>query len=126
MQRALDRTPHLLERLFAPAERGLSVASLAARFAAKEALVKALGGLESLSLSEIEVRNDAAGRPFFSRSDGLDRALAAAKIGEVHLSMSHDAGVAIAFVVAERATTARASAASGSDDAGTAVERSSS
>lgn len=41
--RALDRTPALLARLFTEAEQGLPLESLAARFAAKEAVAKALG-----------------------------------------------------------------------------------
>ncbi|MEY4312591.1 MAG: hypothetical protein RLZZ319_100, partial [Actinomycetota bacterium] len=51
----LDRTPGLRERLFAPAEREFPLESLAARFAAKEALVKALGGSEGLSWVDIEI-----------------------------------------------------------------------
>ncbi len=47
-ERTLERTPRLLERLFAPAERALRLPALAARYAAKEALIKALGGSDGV------------------------------------------------------------------------------
>ena len=43
LEQSLERTPSLRDRLFTPAEGTLPVESLAARFAAKEALAKALG-----------------------------------------------------------------------------------
>ena len=43
MERSLERTPTLRDRLFTPAEAALPLESLAARFAAKEAIAKALG-----------------------------------------------------------------------------------
>ncbi|MFD0891954.1 4'-phosphopantetheinyl transferase superfamily protein, partial [Streptosporangium algeriense] len=46
---SLERTPSLRARLFTEAERGLAVRSLAARFAAKEAVAKALGAPPGLS-----------------------------------------------------------------------------
>ena len=46
---SLERTPGLLEKLFTPAERTKPVVSLAARFAAKEALAKALSAVKGLS-----------------------------------------------------------------------------
>ena len=96
----LSRTPGLRERLFAPEERDLSIASLAARFAAKEALIKALGGSDAVSWVEIEITRD-DGRPEFRFSGGT-----AARIDNLglalHLSLSHDAGVAIASVITEQ------------------------
>ena len=47
----LERTPQLLERLFTPAERELPLQSLAARFAAKEAVAKALGAPGGMAVS---------------------------------------------------------------------------
>ena len=60
---ALRRTPGLAERLFTPTEQDRSVASLAARFAAKEALAKALGAPSGLDWQDAEVVNEESGRP---------------------------------------------------------------
>lgn len=97
----LHRTPALRHRVFTPSERVLPMASLAARFAAKEALAKALGAPGGLQWHDCEVTKDAEGRPtFLMRGTVADRArrLGAAV---VHLSLSHDAGVASAMVVVE-------------------------
>lgn len=99
----LARTPRLAERVFAPEERGLPVRSLAARFAAREAAIKAIGGLDGLDLVDLEVVRGADGAPAFARGPRLDAALRARGIGELRLSLSHDGASAIAFVVAERA-----------------------
>ena len=100
-ERAVARTPKLRDRLFAESERGLPLRSLAGRFAAKEALIKALGESTGIGWHEMEVVSNAHGDPSF-RLSGAAAALAAARsIAHLHLSMSHDAGVAIAMVVAE-------------------------
>lgn len=96
---SLTRTPGLRERLFAPSERDYPVESLAARFAAKEALVKALGDSDGLSWIEIEIpRGD--GRPVFIFSEGTAEYLGNRDL-VFHLSLSHDGGVAMASVIAE-------------------------
>ena len=98
---ALTRTPGLAERLFTPAERDRPLASLAARFAAKEALAKALGAPGHMHWHDAEVVSEASGRPILElRGTVLSRAndLGAAS---VHLSLSHDAGIASAVVVLE-------------------------
>jgi holo-[acyl-carrier protein] synthase len=105
-ERSLARTPRLLERLFAPRERPLAARSLAARYAAKEALIKALGGSDGVHWTEIEVTPEPSGRPVFSLSGSTAEVVAARGITAVHLSMSHDAGLATAYVVAESATGA--------------------
>lgn len=99
--RSLQRTPTLRDRLFTPAEAVLPVDSLAARFAAKEALAKALGAPAGLSWQDAEVVTDDDGRPRFELSGAV--AARAAEIGadRVHLSLSHDGGMASAFVVLE-------------------------
>src|SRR6266704_3212359 len=61
--RALRRTPALAERLFTERERGLPIRSLAARFAAKEALAKALGAPRGLLWTDAEVVTGPNGRP---------------------------------------------------------------
>ena len=101
-ERAVARTPRLKERLFAEGERDLPLRSLAGRFAAKEALMKALGDATGVRWHDMEVVADEEGNPSMVLS-GAAAALAARRgITTVHLSMSHDAGVAIAQVVAER------------------------
>ena len=99
--RQLDRTPALRERLFAPSERGLPLASLAARFAAKEALVKALGGSGALGWQDLIVERDEDRAPCFAPTAALVAALAGRGADRAHLTMTHDAGVATAFVVIE-------------------------
>ena len=100
-ERAVDRTPRLRERLFAENERDLPLRSLAGRFAAKEALLKALGATDGVSWHDMRVISDAEGNPDLVVSGRAADIVAARGIGSLHVSMSHDAGVAIAFVVAE-------------------------
>lgn len=100
-ERSLSRTPRLRERLFSPAERELRPRSLAARYAAKEALIKALGGSDGVHWVEIEVASEPAGRPIFSLTGETARSVAERGITAIHLSLSHDAGLATAYVVAE-------------------------
>ena len=97
----LERTPALRERLFTPAERGLPIASLAARFAAKEALAKALGAPAGLQWHDCEIEKDDEGRPVFSLTGTVADRAVAMRAHTLHLSMSHDAGLASAMVVAE-------------------------
>jgi holo-[acyl-carrier protein] synthase len=101
-ERAVGRTPRLKERLFAPSEQDLPLRSLAGRFAAKEALMKALGDANGVTWHDMEVVSDAEGNPSLLLT-GAAAAIAEKRgITAIHLSMSHDAGVAIAQVVAER------------------------
>ena len=102
-ERAVDRTPRLRDRLFAETERSKPLRSLAGRFAAKEALIKALGSSDGIHWLDITVSNDAEGDPRFELSGETADVIAARGITSLHLSMSHDAGAAIAFVIAERA-----------------------
>jgi holo-[acyl-carrier protein] synthase len=100
-ERALDRTPRLRDRLFTPDERALPVRSLASRFAAKEALLKALGDTSGARWHDMRVVSDAEGNPDLVVSGRVAEIAAARGIATLHVSLSHDAGVAIAFVVAE-------------------------
>jgi holo-[acyl-carrier protein] synthase len=103
-ERAIARTPRLVERLFAESERGRHPRSLAARFAAKEALIKALGGPGGLRWHDMVIDSNEHGDPEFRLSGTVQAAARAQSIVRVHVSMSHDAGVATAFVVTERAS----------------------
>jgi holo-[acyl-carrier protein] synthase len=98
---SLDRTPGLRDRLFTPAEAARPPASLAARFAAKEALAKALGAPTGMHWHDAEVVSEATGNPQFEiRGSVLARATELA-VKSVHVSLSHDAGIASAVVVLE-------------------------
>ena len=98
---SLVRTPGLGERLFTPGEASRGMASLAARFAAKEALAKALGAPGDLAWHDAEVVSEETGRPvFLMRGTVAARAEALGAV-HVHLSLSHDAGIASAVVVLE-------------------------
>jgi holo-[acyl-carrier protein] synthase len=105
MHESLERTPNLAERLFHERERGLASQSLAARFAAKEALAKALGEPSKLSWVEILVpESDPAvnsGQPEFEFFGDTAAALRDRGVKSAHLSLSHDGGVACAMVVLE-------------------------
>jgi holo-[acyl-carrier protein] synthase len=104
---ALRRTPLLAERLFTEAERTThagnprSGESLAARFAAKEAVAKALGAPTGLHWHDCEVVADPDGRPWLTVSGTVAEAAAKQDINRWHLSLSHDGGIASAMVVAE-------------------------
>ena len=100
-ERQLERTPRLLGRLFTDAEVRLPAPSLAARFAAKEALIKALGGSDGLGWHDMEVVRDRDRAPSFAATPALAAALAARGADRAHLSMTHDGGSATAFVVVE-------------------------
>ncbi len=98
-QESLERTPALRERLFTEREAALKISSLAARFAAKEALVKALDARDVFTWHDAEVINAESGKPAFQ----FKGALAVRVQGQrVHLTLSHDAGIASAMVVIER------------------------
>lgn len=98
---ALARTPGLRERLFVANERDLADASLAARFAAKEAVAKALGAPRELRWHDVEVTRGDAGEPRLVVSGTVEAAASRLGASHWHLSLSHDGGQAIAMVVAE-------------------------
>ncbi len=100
-ERAVGRTPRLRERLFAESERDLPLRSLAGRFAAKEALMKALGDATGVTWHDMEVVRDGEGNPSFRVSGAVAAAVERRGITHLHLTMSHDAGIAIAQVIAE-------------------------
>ena len=98
-KQSLERTPSLNQKLFTEAERNKSIQSLAARFAAKEALIKALNAENGILWHEAEVVNLEGGKPLFIFYGALADLVDGAK---VHLSLSHDAGIATAIVMVER------------------------
>ena len=71
---SLSRTPGLAERLFTPLERERPLASLAARFAAKEAVAKALGAPADMRWHDAEVVSEESGRPLLElRGTDVDK-----------------------------------------------------
>lgn len=96
------RTPGVLEKLFTEEERkGISAESLAARFAAKEAIAKALGVPRGMEWHDCAVVSDENGRPTVTTRGTIQAAADAQHITSWHISLSHDGGVAMAYVVAE-------------------------
>ncbi|RNL61214.1 holo-ACP synthase [Nocardioides marmoriginsengisoli] len=94
----LERTPALRDRLFTPAEAVLPIASLAARFAAKEAIAKALGAPGNLEWHDAEVVSLPSGQPTLEMRGTVRARAEELGASTAHLSLTHDAGVAIAFV----------------------------
>lgn len=103
---SLRRTPSLRLKLFTrselitPSGNPRGPASLAARFAAKEALAKALGAPGNLRWHDAEVSTVDFGAPRLSvRGTVRDRAEALG-VQSFHISLSHDGGLAVAMVLA--------------------------
>lgn len=92
---------------FAPSEltdeagQPRSAASLASRFAAKEALAKALGSPPGLRWRDCMVLSDPDGRPWVRTSGSVREAAEALGVRRWHVSMSQDGDMAVAYVVAE-------------------------
>jgi holo-[acyl-carrier protein] synthase len=104
LERALARRPRLAERLFTDAERAYAAARarpgqhLAARFCAKEAVIKALG-LSGFGFAEVEIVNSPEGAPTVSLSGSA--AERAASLGvKVHVSLTHSRQQAGAVAIA--------------------------
>ena len=98
---SLERTPAMRGRLFTPAEQERPPASLAARFAAKEALAKALGAPTGLGWLDAEVVNEPSGDPRLELRGSVRARADQLGVAHVHVSLSHDAGIASAVVVLE-------------------------
>jgi holo-[acyl-carrier protein] synthase len=105
----LDRTPGIVPRVLTDEETvaadgsALGTASLAARFAAKEAVAKVLGAPAGLAWHDCQVLRSATGRPELHVRGTVAAAAHALGIARWHVSLSHDGGVAVAQVVGESA-----------------------
>ena len=98
---SLTRTPGLSARLFTPAEATRPLASLAARFAAKEALAKALGAPVGLNWHDAELVGTGQHGAAHLQHRAARRLGDELGVASVHVSLSHDAGIASAVVVLE-------------------------
>lgn len=100
-EESLARTPAMRARLFTEQERTRPPASLAARFAAKEALAKALGAPAGMQWLDAEIVSEASGNPQFEMRGSVRARSDELGVASVHVSLSHDAGIASAVVVLE-------------------------
>lgn len=111
IRETLERTPRFAERVFTIAERAYcdakgaaSFQSYAARFAAKEAFLKALrtGWRGKITWHDIEIFNDEIGAPFLEIRGEAKEILETFGANKIHLSMSHTTEHATATVILER------------------------
>lgn len=99
---SLTRTPGMRERLFTQEELETSEdrhsSFLAGRFAAKEALAKALGVPEGLAWHDVNIQRADDGAPVMELK-GIAKQRAGS--GKIHLSISHDGPMVVAMIVIE-------------------------
>ncbi|MCH7232066.1 holo-ACP synthase [Glycomyces sp. L485] len=106
-ERVLERTPTVADKLFTDAERSTPdgiprrTESLAARFAAKEAVAKALGAPNGMHWADCEILSAPDGSPSLSVTGSVAEAAAQRGVSRWHVSLSHDGGIATAVVIAE-------------------------
>lgn len=102
----LAGTPRLKDRLFLDAETHTdgseaSVQTLAGRFAAKEAVIKALSGEPGVEWHGIEVGKESTGKPVIWLHGETAKLALRQGVRKLHVSITHDGDAAVAFVVAE-------------------------
>jgi len=106
IQEAIDRWGHsFLHRIYTASELTLchgKTEALAVRFAAKEAVMKALGtGIKGISWREIEVMAEPGGKPLVHLYDKARTKAAELGLGNLAISLSHSREYAVAFIVSE-------------------------
>lgn len=103
---AMERTPGLVDRLLTPDEQFTlsgsrrSPASLAARFAVKEAVAKALGAPRGMLWHDCVVVPAESGRPTLRVTGTVAAAAQARGVAGWEISLTHDGGIASAIVIA--------------------------
>ncbi len=107
-RRSLERTPTMRERLFTDVElayvapKADPVPSLAVRFAAREAVMKALGlGLGAFGFHDVWIERAASGVPSLAFAGRAAALAAEAGVQRWHVSLTHSDLVAVAYVIAE-------------------------
>ncbi len=109
MERSLESHPRFAERIFTPGEisycesKANKAQSYAARFAAKEALMKAIGtGWDgSINWIDIEVVNNEQGNPAFITHGKTKAFLESIGMTRLHLSLTHEKEFAVAYAIIE-------------------------
>ena len=108
-RRSLERTPSMKSRLFTSEELEYvephddPTASLAARFAAREAVMKAMGvGLGAFEFHDVWVQRADSGRPTLAVTGRAQQIANELGVTDWHLSITHTASTAIAYVIAVR------------------------
>lgn len=107
----LERTPSTLDRIFTSDERDYAatlsdpVPTLAVRFAAREAVMKALGvGLGAFDFHDVWINRRSTGEPVLM-VEGVAHELARERgIDQWHVSLTHTASIAAAYVIASGST----------------------
>lgn len=97
----VERNPALIKRVFVPHEQERPLRSLAARFAAKEAIAKALRAPIGMVWQHCWIENTPDGAPYVVVEGTVAARAASLGINRWHLTISHDDPVAIASVIAE-------------------------
>lgn len=112
-RRSLERTPSMRSRLFTEVELAYvapqtdPIPSLAARFAAREAVMKSLGvGLGAFGFHEAWVERAPSGRPSLALSGRAAELASQAGVVTWHLSLTHSDVMAAAYVIADGPITA--------------------
>ena len=100
-ENSIEKNPGLIEKIFHVDERDAAPRTLAGRFAAKEALIKVFGDSKPMRWHDVRVSKNELGKPQISLFDSTAEYAKSRGIESLHLSISHDANIAIAFLVAE-------------------------
>lgn len=98
-KRFIERIFTQREEAYAKAHKRTTLLHLAGRFAAKEAVIKAISQIDparTLAMNQIEIKNDRWGRPHIILHDKHSKKL------KVHISLSHVNSVAVASAIAVR------------------------
>ncbi|HQU84470.1 MAG TPA: holo-ACP synthase [Pyrinomonadaceae bacterium] len=110
IRETVERTPRFVERVYTEKEReyclkkgAASAQSFAARFAAKEAFLKALktGWRGKISWQDMEILNDALGVPNFEVKGEARNLMENMGANKIHLSISHTTEHAVAQIILE-------------------------
>lgn len=111
IERAVNRSQRFCDKIFTKGEQAYCngrnharFESYAARYAAKEAMFKALGtGYRyGFAFNEVEVLNDDLGKPEIHAHGKVKKFLKENRVSQIHLSLSHARENAVAYVVLEK------------------------